>query len=55
MSEVKPSLEPLLDEVALKAITLGEYDDNKFVDVMPRLFPYNKCASCVSICVVRIR
>ena len=50
----KPSLEPLLGEVALKAITLGEYDDNKFVDVMPRLFTYNMCASSLSICDVRL-
>ncbi|GBE86852.1 hypothetical protein BKA93DRAFT_886629 [Sparassis latifolia] len=36
-----PSLKPLLAQVALQAIILGEYDDN-FFNLMPRLFPYNK-------------
>ncbi|CCM04089.1 uncharacterized protein FIBRA_06248 [Fibroporia radiculosa] len=36
-----PSLKPLLAQVALKAVMLGEYDDN-FFNMMPRLFPYNK-------------
>ncbi|OBZ74754.1 hypothetical protein A0H81_05563 [Grifola frondosa] len=36
-----PGLKPLLAQVALKAIILGEYDDN-FFNLMPRLFPYNK-------------
>ncbi|KAI0651066.1 hypothetical protein C8Q79DRAFT_931211 [Trametes meyenii] len=36
-----PSLKPLLGQVALKAVILGEYDDN-FFNLMPRLFPYNK-------------
>ncbi|EMD34978.1 hypothetical protein CERSUDRAFT_116505 [Gelatoporia subvermispora B] len=36
-----PSMKPILAKVALKAIILGEYDDN-FFNAMPRLFPYNK-------------
>ncbi|KAI0744465.1 hypothetical protein C8Q76DRAFT_606323 [Earliella scabrosa] len=36
-----PGLKPLLAQVALKAVILGEYDDN-FFNLMPRLFPYNK-------------
>ncbi|KAI0687927.1 hypothetical protein BC835DRAFT_1408232 [Cytidiella melzeri] len=36
-----PSLKPLLSQVALKAIILGEYDDN-FFNLMPRIFPYNR-------------
>ncbi|RPD77316.1 hypothetical protein L226DRAFT_602847 [Lentinus tigrinus ALCF2SS1-7] len=36
-----PGLKPLLGQVALKAVILGEYDDN-FFNLMPRLFPYNK-------------
>ncbi|KAL1946985.1 hypothetical protein VTO73DRAFT_13946 [Trametes versicolor] len=36
-----PSLKPVLGQVALKAVILGEYDDN-FFNLMPRLFPYNK-------------
>lgn len=36
-----PSLKPVLAQVALKAVILGEYDDN-FFNLMPRLFPYNK-------------
>jgi len=36
-----PALKPMLAQVALKAIILGEYDDN-FFNLMPRLFPYNK-------------
>ncbi|KAI0758849.1 hypothetical protein C8Q74DRAFT_266209 [Fomes fomentarius] len=36
-----PGLKPLLAQVALKAVILGEYDEN-FFNLMPRLFPYNK-------------
>ncbi|KAJ8474761.1 hypothetical protein ONZ51_g7004 [Trametes cubensis] len=36
-----PGLKPLLGQVALKAVILGEYDDN-FFNLMPKLFPYNK-------------
>ncbi|TCD65164.1 hypothetical protein EIP91_003020 [Steccherinum ochraceum] len=36
-----PSLKPILAQVALKAVVLGEYDDN-FFNLMPTLFPYNK-------------
>ncbi|TFK88241.1 hypothetical protein K466DRAFT_489328 [Polyporus arcularius HHB13444] len=36
-----PGLKPILGQVALKAVILGEYDDN-FFNMMPRLFPYNK-------------
>ena len=35
------SLKPVLAQVALKAIVLGEYDDN-FFNLMPRIFPYNR-------------
>lgn len=34
-------LKPILAEVALKAIELGEYDDD-FFNLMPVLFPYNR-------------
>ncbi|KAI8996288.1 hypothetical protein BD414DRAFT_477417 [Trametes punicea] len=36
-----PGLKPLLGQVALKAVILGEYDDN-FFNLMAVLFPYNK-------------
>lgn len=36
-----PNLKPLLAQVALKAIVLGEYDDN-FFNLMPKIFPYNR-------------
>lgn len=36
-----PDLKPLLSQVALKAIVLGEYDEN-FFNVMPKIFPYNR-------------
>ncbi|EIM80227.1 uncharacterized protein STEHIDRAFT_172868 [Stereum hirsutum FP-91666 SS1] len=36
-----PGLKPLLAQVALKAITLNEYDDN-FFNLMPKIFPYNR-------------
>ncbi|KAI0087501.1 hypothetical protein BDY19DRAFT_907353 [Irpex rosettiformis] len=36
-----PNIKPLLAQVALKAIILGEYDDN-FFNLMPRIFPYNR-------------
>ncbi|PIL25730.1 hypothetical protein GSI_11480 [Ganoderma sinense ZZ0214-1] len=36
-----PGIKPLLAQVALKAVILGEYDEN-FFNLMPRLFPYNK-------------
>ncbi|KAI0633107.1 hypothetical protein C8Q77DRAFT_1073988 [Trametes polyzona] len=36
-----PALKPVLAQVALKAVILGEYDEN-FFNLMPRLFPYNK-------------
>ncbi|KAH9939234.1 uncharacterized protein BXZ73DRAFT_43928 [Epithele typhae] len=36
-----PGLKPLLGQVALKAVVLGQYDEN-FFNLMPRLFPYNK-------------
>lgn len=41
------NLKPMLSQVALKAIILGEYDDN-FFNLMPRLFPYNKFTMTVS-------
>ena len=34
-------LKPLLAQVALKAIVLGEYNDN-FFNLMPKIFPYNR-------------
>ena len=42
-----PGIKPLLAQVALKAIVLGEYDEN-FFNLMPRLFPYNKFTMTVS-------
>ncbi|KAL4242679.1 hypothetical protein ABKN59_011519 [Abortiporus biennis] len=36
-----PAMKPLLSQVALKAIILGDYNEN-FFNLMPRLFPYNK-------------
>ena len=36
-----PNIKPVLAKVALRAVVLGEYDDN-FFNLMPRLFPYNK-------------
>lgn len=42
-----PGLKPLLAQVALQAIILGEYDDN-FFNLMPRLFPYNRFTMFVS-------
>ncbi|EIW76914.1 hypothetical protein CONPUDRAFT_130315 [Coniophora puteana RWD-64-598 SS2] len=40
-SKFPPTLKPLLAEVALKAVHLGEYDDD-FFNLMPVLFPYNR-------------
>jgi len=40
-------LKPILAEVALKAIKLGEYDDD-FFNLMPILFPYNRFTMMVS-------
>ncbi|EKM52289.1 uncharacterized protein PHACADRAFT_125998 [Phanerochaete carnosa HHB-10118-sp] len=36
-----PGLKPLLAQVALKAIVLGDYDEN-FFNLMPKIFPYNR-------------
>ena len=36
-----PTLKPTLAQVALKAVILGEYDDN-FFNLMPKIFPYNR-------------
>lgn len=41
------NLKPMLCQVALKAIIVGEYNDN-FFNLMPRLFPYNKFTMTVS-------
>ena len=46
-----PGLKPILGQVALKAVILGEYDDN-FFNLMPRLFPYNKFTMTVCLSVV---
>ncbi|KAG1863892.1 hypothetical protein F4604DRAFT_1683509 [Suillus subluteus] len=35
-----PSIKPILADVALKAVNLGEYDED-FFNLMPVLFPYN--------------
>lgn len=43
-----PSVKPLLAQLALKAIVLGEYDDN-FFNLMPKLFPYNRFTMTVRI------
>ncbi|KAF9228200.1 hypothetical protein BS17DRAFT_773236 [Gyrodon lividus] len=36
-----PGIKPILADVALKAVRLGEYDDD-FFSLMPVLFPYNR-------------
>jgi len=36
-----PSIKPILADVALKAINLGEYDED-FFNLMPVLFPYHR-------------
>ncbi|KAF8553864.1 hypothetical protein OG21DRAFT_1509639 [Imleria badia] len=36
-----PSVKPILADIALKAVRLGEYDED-FFSLMPVLFPYNK-------------
>ncbi|KAG9308671.1 hypothetical protein JVU11DRAFT_11628 [Chiua virens] len=36
-----PSLKPIVADVALKAVKLGEYDED-FFGLMPSLFPYNR-------------
>ncbi|KIK63959.1 hypothetical protein GYMLUDRAFT_241187 [Collybiopsis luxurians FD-317 M1] len=36
-----PSIKPVLAQVAVKAITLDQYDEH-FFNLMPTLFPYNK-------------
>ncbi|KAG2137883.1 uncharacterized protein EDB93DRAFT_1166549 [Suillus bovinus] len=36
-----PSIKPILADVALKAVNLGEYDED-FFNLMPVLFPYNR-------------
>lgn len=43
-----PNLKPILAKVALRAVVLGEYDDN-FFNLMPRLFPYNKFTMTVRL------
>jgi hypothetical protein len=42
-----PTLKPTLAQVALKAVVLGEYDDN-FFNLMPKIFPYNRYT--LSVC-----
>ena len=42
-----PALKPTLAQVALKAVVLGEYDDN-FFNLMPKIFPYNRYTLSVS-------
>lgn len=37
----------MLAQVALKAVVLGEYDDN-FFNLMPKIFPYNRYTISVS-------
>ena len=44
-----PGLKPILGQVALKAVILGEYDDN-FFNLMPNIFPYNRFTMTVRIC-----
>ncbi|KIM26553.1 hypothetical protein M408DRAFT_330514 [Serendipita vermifera MAFF 305830] len=36
-----PDLKPILQETAVKAISLGEYGDN-FFNYLPKIFPYNR-------------
>ncbi|KAG6331156.1 hypothetical protein ID866_7932 [Astraeus odoratus] len=42
------SLKPLLADVSLKAIHLGEYDDD-FFNLMPLIFPYNRFTMMVKL------
>lgn len=49
-----PSIKPILAEVALKAVRLGEYDED-FFSLMPVLFPYNKFTMTVSLPSLTIR
>lgn len=42
-----PALKPKLQQLALQAIVLDEYNDNFFAR-MPQLFPYNKFTMTVS-------
>jgi len=43
-----PSIKPLLADVALKAVNLGEYDED-FFNLMPVLFPYNRFTMTVRL------
>lgn len=43
-----PALKPTLAQVALKAVVLGEYDDN-FFNLMPKIFPYNRYTLSVNL------
>ena len=43
-----PALKPVLVKIALKAILLGEYNEN-FFNLMPRIFPYNRFTMFVSV------
>lgn len=42
------SLKPILADVALRAVRLGEYDDD-FFSLMPVLFPYNRFTMTVRV------
>lgn len=43
-----PSVKPILANIALKAVRLGEYDED-FFSLMPVLFPYNKFTMTVRL------
>lgn len=43
-----PGIKPILADVALKAVKLGEYDED-FFSLMPVLFPYNKFTMTVCL------
>lgn len=43
-----PSVKPILADVALKAVRLGEYDED-FFSLMPVLFPYNRFTMTVRL------
>ena len=48
-----PGLKPMLAQVALKAVVLGDYDDN-FFNLMPKIFPYNRYTLSVNDSLARV-
>lgn len=48
-----PGLKPMLAQVALKAVVLGEYDDS-FFNLMPKIFPYNRYTLSVNVSLAHV-